>query len=389
MGSSFKVLFGKRYRPLSREEELDYFDKFREGDPEAKEVLFSSIVPLVLSMAAKFSARYKLDLDDIESVALEGILHAMERFDPKKGVRFSTYAGHWVQQRMQRERFSSNLIRVPIYHIKNGNALDDKTKRTQELYEEQANAALRPKLSLSNIDDEGSNYRRNMIEPIDPAITSDDEVAEREEKQKNIQWVRNGLKLLSERHRVILEMRSRGCILQEVADELGISRERVRQIERVAKKKLECVLKQNPVRNLEEVSMNNGEIAENELIDAADPVKLLERIQKMPPEVIDQAIDQLEDSKRKFDEEYKRRKKLLLTLRKTISGHRPKKASAPKEKGLLGDKITETLKEIGGKASLNSICDEMGLTPQQVGRSLGTLVNKGIVRRLKDGSFRI
>lgn len=237
----------------------------RTGDPEARERMIVSNLRLVVKIARDFTGR-GLDLMDLIEEGNLGLLRAVERFDPDRHVRFSTYATWWIQRAVRRALNSSaRTIRIPTYMV--------------ELVAEakQAQAALRAKLGREPTIEELAE-RLTLDEPHarligrilsaettsiydEPAGHGHPEVSlaavlkdrrtmpPDEAVMDRIQWEALGrmLKAIGEREARILSLRfglddDTPRTLRQVGAELGISRERVRQIEKQALQKLKTAM---------------------------------------------------------------------------------------------------------------------------------------------------
>ena len=113
----FKKL--KRYPLLSKDEEYELALKIKEGDKKAKDLMINSNLRLVIIIAKKFIGRGLL-FDDLIMEGNIGLMKAVDKFIPKKGLRFSTYAMWWIRQSIERGiSTSGRLIRIPIHVLDN------------------------------------------------------------------------------------------------------------------------------------------------------------------------------------------------------------------------------------------------------------------------------
>jgi RNA polymerase primary sigma factor len=249
----------RRIPLLTAEEEIDLAKKFKRGDLSARDRLIRSNLRLVISIAKKYMNLGMPLLDLIEEGNI-GLMKAVERFNPRKGFRFSTYAAWWIRQSVTRSIFDqSRTVRLPVYVSeliskwkKANERLTQKYKRAPtpkelskamklpiEKVQEIHNTMLTKSSSLdAPISDEGEGS-------IGDLVASEDSFKTQEELDAFFDKERVGslLAVPSGRERQILDLRfglSDGVThtLSEVAKKMGVSRERVRQIEESAIKKV-------------------------------------------------------------------------------------------------------------------------------------------------------
>lgn len=244
---------------LSKDEELELAKKIETGDEVAKEQLIESNLRLVVSIAKKFSRIVGMDFLDMVQEGNAGLIKAAERFDYKKGFKFSTYATWWIRQAISRAVANqSRTIRVPVHTME----ILNKIKKFQILFEKEegrppTNLEISDNLNvpLERIDfilsstkspisldvpvgEEGDITIGGLIE--DKGAVSPSTFTEQQDLQKQINKV---LGNLTSKEETILRMRFglngyKQHTLEEVAKEFGVSRERIRQIEAKAIRKL-------------------------------------------------------------------------------------------------------------------------------------------------------
>lgn len=244
---------------LTSKEEIDLAKKARNGDEQARKRMIQANLRLVINIAKRYMHLGISLLDLIEEGNL-GLMKAVDKFDPRKGYRFSTYAAWWIKQAITRSIYEqARLIRVPVYM----SDLIAKWKRkkeqlTQKLKRIPTNQEIAKRLRLSKdkieqinfwmltttssldapIGEEDGSQVSDLIE--DRAVQAPDaEIEHILDKER----VKSLLEIMTVRERQVLDMRfglvnSRPHTLAEVARKLGVSRERIRQIEEVALKKL-------------------------------------------------------------------------------------------------------------------------------------------------------
>ena len=244
---------------LTAEQEVKLARKIKRGDEMARKDMIRANLRLVINMAKRYMHLGIPLLDLIEEGNL-GLMKAVDKFDPKKGFRFSTYGAWWIKQSITRSiTEQGRMIRVPVYMSdlitqwkKKKERLSQKLKRIPSDDE----IAKRLKLDKSKVDqinfwmtsttssldapigEDGESQVSDLI--VDSgAISPDAGIGRMMDKER----VHNLLGVMSEREREVLDMRfglksGHSHTLAEVAKKLDVSRERVRQIEEEALKKL-------------------------------------------------------------------------------------------------------------------------------------------------------
>ena len=247
-----------KYNLLSREEEIELAEAALKGDKEAKEALINHNLRLVVSVAKRYMGR-GLTLLDLIQEGNVGLIKAVDKYDVSKGFKFSTYATYWIKQAISRAVMDQTRnIRIPAHIIEmmsnikkterefqqiHGRepkeaevaaALDIEVKKVKEVY-----AWMKDTTSLDIIvgDDEditvGSFIEDESAVPAFAAI---------EENDRTIA-IKNILDTLNDREKMVIVRRfgiglDRAETLDEIGKELGLSRERIRQIEAAALRKL-------------------------------------------------------------------------------------------------------------------------------------------------------
>jgi RNA polymerase primary sigma factor len=247
-----------RYPLLTAAEEVALAKRIERGDRAAKERMINSNLRLVVSIAKRYQGS-GMYLGDLVQEGVIGLNRAVEKFDWRRGFKFSTYATWWIRQACQRAVSNqSATIRVPTHVHERRVKLARARQRLQvasgeeptpeqlaqatglELhYVEEALGAVEANVSLNQtIGSEGDGEFGDLFAD-ESAADPMEEAADAYRRQS----VRNAVGRLPERERRVLELRfgfeGESTSLEQIGRELGMSRERVRQVERDALAKLE------------------------------------------------------------------------------------------------------------------------------------------------------
>ena len=259
---------------LSPEEEPVIAKRIQEGDEEAKQILISSNLRLVVSIAKKYVGRGMLFLDLIQEGNC-GLIKAVDKFDYKKGFKFSTYATWWIRQSITRAiADQARTIRIPVHMVETINKLTRIQRQlvqdlgrdplpeeiaakmeniTADKVREIQKIALDPVSLETPIGEEDDSHLGDFIE--DKETLSPDEYTNNQLLKDEIQKV---LMTLTTRERDVLTMRfgldnGHTRTLEEVGKEFDVTRERIRQIEAKALRKLKNINRKKVLQDF----MNN------------------------------------------------------------------------------------------------------------------------------------
>jgi RNA polymerase primary sigma factor len=247
----------RRYPLLTADQEIDLSKRIEQGDLEAKERMINSNLRLVVSIAKKYQGQ-ELSLLDLIQEGIFGLIRASEKFDWRKGYKFSTYATFWIRQAIQRGLANkARTIRIPVHIGQRERKIvraerelsaklgreptDEEIAAAAELPLDQVDEVREAARTVTSLDrpigEEGDTALGDVLEGGAPPVDHEVEVSLSEE------LLRRTIEELPETERDVIRLRfgfddDEPQPLRETGRRLGLSAERVRQIESRALKRL-------------------------------------------------------------------------------------------------------------------------------------------------------
>jgi RNA polymerase primary sigma factor len=248
---------------LSRKEEIELAARIKRGDQKARALMIKANLRLVVKIAHDY-AHFGLPLLDLISEGNIGLVKAVERFDPAKGGKLSTYGAWWIKQSIKRAMANqSKTIRLPVHLVdKISKVRRVAVKMSEELGREPTDEELAEEIGISSV--KVSQLKRVSIRPasLDAPMSDDDstefgEIVGDEDAQTPFELLRDKnlrdqvgelLDVLDDREREIIFQRfgldgGNPRTLEVIGKKFGVTRERIRQLQNVALDKLRRALR--------------------------------------------------------------------------------------------------------------------------------------------------
>ncbi len=248
----------REYPLLTKEQEQALARRVQAGDPDAFEHLVASNLSFVVKVASEYR-NLGLPLEDLLNEGNLGLIEAARRYDPSKGTKFITYAIWWIRKSILKALAEQvNLVRVPTYQMKKVREVRE-TERTlrRELGRSPERGEISERLEVpikkvdqvlqvhsreTSIDDTVGKDKKT---PVSDFLTDPDDESPEDNllKREGTSLVTDALGFLSDQEKVVIRHRfgldgSPILTLKEIGEKMGVSRERVRQIETQAKQRL-------------------------------------------------------------------------------------------------------------------------------------------------------
>ena len=277
-----------KYPLLTPKEEISLAKKIRKGDEKAKEKMIRSNLRLVVKIAQDYN-HFGLPYLDLISEGNIGLIKAIERFDPSRGGKLSTYAAWWIKQSIKRALANqSKTIRLPVHLVEKVSRMKKAEDKLRDIYQrDPTNEEIAQAVNLPV--NKVAHFKSVAIRPssLDITVGKDDSTklgdligdksvntpSEEYLHKAQIDDINEALKEIEERDSQIIIMRfglgdQRPKTLEDVGIALGITRERVRQLQYIALRQLrEILTEKERQRTKEEIKEEAREKTRTEIIN--------------------------------------------------------------------------------------------------------------------------
>ena len=253
-----------RMAPPTKEECDRLFTEMHNGSDEARKELIERHIRLVASIALKFR-QTNVNMEDIMAEGIQGLVLALDKFDHTRGIKLSTYAAWWIRQRIQRligkmsgavaiphdvsqGKRKENLVRSQLQIDLGRNPTDDEVKQALGSDRNLSNRVKFAAASTLSLDEP---FGEETDQTLGDVLSEEEELSQSYREDGSLSDdIKVALSFLDNRERKVLSMRfgigaGDSMKLDDIADELNVSGERVRQLESLGLRKLRAVLMQN------------------------------------------------------------------------------------------------------------------------------------------------
>lgn len=242
----------QRRDPLTREQECELSRRIEDGSGDAFETLVTSHLPFIIRIASRYR-HLGLPLEDLFNEGIIGLMTAAGRFDGRRGTRFFSYAAFWIRKSILKAVIEkSTVVRFPDYQRTRMARLRDERAATSPSARrrvEKGHSHALPNLLIVSLDEATGESGRTLLDTLDNP-RSDNPEAETL-RHERLAMLKLAFERLNPKERIVIGGRfgltgDRPLTLEQIAGTLGISRERVRQIERRACVKMRQTLLEDP-----------------------------------------------------------------------------------------------------------------------------------------------
>lgn len=226
------MYYNDKYVPLTRKEEIETILAYQNGDVSAGDKLINSLTPWVMKLVSKVYNKFNINsdfceqFDDVVQVAMMGLLKAIKKFDVERGCRLSTFGSKIIYNECISYLFKTRLIKIPLYHMKSENCLSKFVTNVYSIdkaMEGVHGGSVVPSAIMEKVDEYGV-YECQLTEM---------------EKRELLTFVLVEIGRLPAKWSFVMEQKFlRGRTEPDIANQIGVSRQRINQIYKEAVKRI-------------------------------------------------------------------------------------------------------------------------------------------------------